>query len=107
MKLYWLGREMSPEEVETVEIQFPGCEGDSACLQAEIDASEDARLGSWRLEEEGAADALLIAAAPDLLQLLQAAVARIELEIQEGGSILSAWLPDARAAIAKATGSAS
>jgi hypothetical protein len=38
----------------------------------------------------------------DLLQALQAAVARVEIAAAEGDPILSAWLPSARAAIAKA-----
>lgn len=50
------------------------------------------------------ADAHIIAAAPDLLDLMRSAVARIEQANAEGNPILSAWLTDARAAIAKATG---
>jgi hypothetical protein len=38
----------------------------------------------------------------DLLDTLKAAVARIELANKEGNPILSAWLPDAKAIIAKA-----
>jgi hypothetical protein len=49
-------------------------------------------------------DAALIAAAPDLLAVLQFAVGRVELANAEGNPILSAWLSDARAAIARATG---
>lgn len=49
------------------------------------------------------ANARLIASAPDLLDALQAAVARIEIANREGDPILSAWLPQARAAIARAT----
>ena len=44
----------------------------------------------------------LAMAAPDLLTELETAVARIQLANDEGNPILSAWLPDARAAIAKA-----
>lgn len=55
-------------------------------------------------DKEAEANANLIAAAPDLLDLMRAAVARIELANAEGDAILSAWLIDARAAIAKATG---
>ena len=40
----------------------------------------------------------------DLVEALQAAVARIEVANKEGDPILSAWLPDARAALAKARG---
>ena len=50
------------------------------------------------------ANARLIAAAPELKDLLAAAIARIELANQEGNPILSAWLPDAKAAIAKVEG---
>lgn len=46
---------------------------------------------------------VLIASAPDLLETLQAAVLRVELANKEGNPILSAWLPDAKAAIAAAT----
>lgn len=42
-------------------------------------------------------------AVPDLLHQLQMAVVRVELANREGDPILSAWLPGARAAIAKAT----
>jgi hypothetical protein len=49
-------------------------------------------------------DARLIAAAPDLLAALRMAVARIEVANAEGNPILSAWLADARAAIARAEG---
>ena len=42
--------------------------------------------------------------APGLLDLLKAAVARVELENAEGNSILSAWIQDAREAITKAEG---
>lgn len=48
-----------------------------------------------------------LAEAPAMLTLLELAVARIELANAEGDPILAAWLPDARTAIAKATGSAS
>ena len=50
------------------------------------------------------ADGPLLAAAPDILDALRAAVARVELANREGNPILSAWLPGARAAIAKAEG---
>lgn len=46
----------------------------------------------------------LAAAAPAMLAALQEAVARVQLAHAEGDSILSAWLPDALAAIAAATG---
>ena len=51
----------------------------------------------------GKQNAPLIAAAPDLFDLLQFAVARIELANSEGNPILSAWLPDATALLAKLT----
>lgn len=43
-------------------------------------------------------------AAPELLDLLRAAIARVEIANNEGNPILSAWLVDAKAAIEKATG---
>jgi len=46
----------------------------------------------------------LYASAFDLLEILKSAVARIEIANEEGDRILSAWLPDARAAISKAEG---
>jgi hypothetical protein len=46
----------------------------------------------------------LMAEAPNLLEVLQVAVSRVELANAEGNPILSAWLTDARAAIARATG---
>ena len=55
-------------------------------------------------DRECSDNALLIAAAPDLLDVLRFAVARVEIANGEGNPILSAWLPDARAAIAKAEG---
>ena len=51
-----------------------------------------------------AANARLIAAAPELLDLLEGAALRVQLANQEGDPILSAWLPGALAAIAKAKG---
>lgn len=48
--------------------------------------------------------ARLIAAAPDLLDLLEAAVARVQIANEEGQSILSAWLPDALSTLRKAKG---
>lgn len=43
-------------------------------------------------------------AAPEMLEALKFAVARVRLANAEGNSILSAWLPGADAAIAKAEG---
>jgi hypothetical protein len=48
----------------------------------------------------------LIAAAPDLLDLLEAAVARVQIANEEGSPILSAWLPDALSTLRKAKGAA-
>jgi hypothetical protein len=50
--------------------------------------------------------ARLIAFAPDLLDLLEAAVARVQIANEEGDPILSAWLPDALSTLAKAKGEA-
>lgn len=52
------------------------------------------------------ANAHLISAAPDLLDLLEAAVARVQLANEEGNPILSAWLPDALSTLRKAKGEA-
>jgi len=54
--------------------------------------------------DQNKANARLIAAAPALLEALQVAVLRVELANKEGDPILSAWLPEARQAIAQATG---
>lgn len=43
----------------------------------------------------------LLSAAPELRDLLAAAVARVKLANEEGDMILSAWLPDAEALLAK------
>ena len=55
---------------------------------------------------EFAARVRLAQAAPDILALLKVAVLRVELANSEGDPILSAWLPDARDAIAAAEGGA-
>jgi hypothetical protein len=57
-------------------------------------------------DTESIANAHLIAAAPDLLDLLEAAVARVQLANEEGNPILSAWLPDALSTLRKAKGEA-
>lgn len=54
--------------------------------------------------DEVRANAALIAAAPELLEILVAAVGRVEVANAEGNPILSAWLLEAHAIIAKATG---
>lgn len=53
---------------------------------------------------DSARRAKLFAAAPELLAALRMGVARIEIANREGDPILSAWLVDAKAAIAKAQG---
>ena len=52
------------------------------------------------------ANAHLIASAPDLLDLLEAAVARVQLANEDGNPILSAWLPAALSTLRKAKGEA-
>jgi len=54
--------------------------------------------------KEGIANAHLIASAPDLLDLLESAVARVQIANEEGNPILSAWLPDALSTLRKAKG---
>ena len=54
--------------------------------------------------DEIAANARLIAAAPELLELLERAVGRLEIAHRNGDSIMKEWVIDARAVIAKATG---
>lgn len=56
------------------------------------------------LREMAEKAAPLIAAAPDMLDLLLTAVTRVELANTEGDPILSAWLPGAKAVIARAKG---
>ena len=72
-------------------------------------------------KEEQRANARLIAQAPtmaaeiarlqdtvaDMVLALRQAVLRVEMENSQGNPILSAWLPGARAAIAKAEGATS
>ena len=72
------------------------------CLVATADGYGYPIGRGWSPRSE--ANARLIAAAPDLLEALKFAAARIELANAEGDPILSAWLPDARAVIAKAEG---
>jgi hypothetical protein len=55
-------------------------------------------------ESEKQANAHLISAAPDLLDLLEAAVARVQIANEEGNPILSAWLPDSLSTLRKARG---
>jgi len=71
---------------------------DNGCI------TEIPNRGNGRNYDENQANARLIASAPDLLLLLKQAVARVEIANAEGNPILSAWLQDARAALAKAEG---
>lgn len=50
------------------------------------------------------ANARLIAAAPELLDMLERAVRRLEIAHANGDSIMREWIVDARAIIAKAKG---
>jgi len=68
--------------------------------------TEIARTSSDVSISEEEANAHLIAAAPELLDLLEAAVARVQIANEEGNPILSAWLPDALSALRKAKGEA-
>ena len=54
--------------------------------------------------EETTANARLIAAAPELLELLERAVGRLEIAHRNGDSIMKEWVIDAHTAILKATG---
>jgi hypothetical protein len=47
---------------------------------------------------------ILMTAAPELLEMLATAIARIKLANAEGNPILSAWLPDAESLIRKIRG---
>jgi hypothetical protein len=65
-------------------------------------ASVEQMPGNYESEKQ--ANARLIAAAPDLLDLIEAAVARVQIANDEGNPILSAWLPDALSTLRKAKG---
>ena len=56
--------------------------------------------------DEDKANARLIASAPDLLDMLDRAVRRLEIAHANGDTIMREWIVDARAAIAKAGGAA-
>jgi hypothetical protein len=56
------------------------------------------------MELEVNANALLIAAAPDLLEMLDRAVRRLEIAHANGDTIMREWIIDARAVIAKVEG---
>jgi hypothetical protein len=68
--------------------------------------TEIARTSSDVSISEEEANAHLISTAPDLLDLLEAAVARVQIANDEGNPILSAWLPDALSTLRKAKGEA-
>ena len=63
--------------------------------------------GHPRHEPTAGENARLMIAAPALLAALEAAVLRVEMANKDGDPILSAWLPDARAAVAAAQGQTS
>lgn len=66
---------------------------------------EVARVNNPKFTDEAnATHRRLIAAALDMHDLLEAAVRRVEMANIEGNQILSAWLPDARAILAKVQG---
>jgi hypothetical protein len=67
------------------------------------DEAEKERQERLLRQEQEAREKRLQEAAPDLLSLLEAAVARVKLANADGNPILSAWLIDAEAAITKAT----
>ena len=50
------------------------------------------------------ANATLIAAAPELMVVLERAIRRLEIAHANGDSIMREWIVDARAALASATG---
>ena len=54
--------------------------------------------------QEAEANARLIAAAPELLDLLNRAVRRLEIAHANGDTIMREWIVEARAAIAKVEG---
>lgn len=58
--------------------------------------------GIWTFDNP--ADAKVCAAAPEMLDLLKAAVARVKIANVEGNPILSGWLQDAEALITKVEG---
>lgn len=57
-----------------------------------------------RTDAQCQANARLISAAPELLDVVERAVRRLEIAHANGDSIMREWIVDARAAIAKATG---
>lgn len=71
--------------------------------EAFIDSHRETHAARFRADLKRR-DTLLSAAAPALVLALQFAIARVELANTEGDPILSAWLPEAREAVATATG---
>ena len=69
-----------------------------------VDQNNKTICGLPKRENNDAAN--LIASAPDLIDLLEAAIARVQLANEEGNPILSAWLPDALSTLRKAKGEA-
>ena len=65
---------------------------------------KDERDAVIKANEIQLANAHLRAAAPELLELLERAVGRLEIAHRNGDSIMKEWVIDARAAILKATG---
>ncbi len=59
-----------------------------------------------RSDAQCEANACLISVAPEMFDLLQRAVRRLEIEHSHGGTLMREWITEARAAIAKATGEA-
>jgi len=79
----------------------------SACgiLVADLGAETWEDYGTPTSKEVAANAALIDRAVnchEDLVAILEAFVARVEIANKEGDPIMSAWLPDARAAIARA-----
>lgn len=88
-------------------LDFPGVPGvDYPDDEPEIVRDDRGRAIRCPSEAEALANVALASAAPDLLEELKTAVARVEIANAEGNPILSAWLPGARLAIAKAEGRA-
>ena len=72
--------------------------------QAICNAPHEGEKGSAAYHEMFVANAHLIAAAPDLLEALQAVVVNWTSQFERRGHLAPDWCKQARAAIAKATG---
>jgi len=70
-------------------------------VEVEDAAGKSIKAGQWIKRGDGYW-ALRLPQAGPLVDLLEAACARVELANAEGNPILSGWLPDARRAIAQA-----